>query len=549
MLQTADSRMFSDADYDVAVVGYGLAGATAGSLLARLGHRVAVFERYPSLYGLPRTISFDGESQRIVDKACDHSFAMRESTTINAYEIIDANLELIVARHWNDDKVCGFHNRVSFYQPHLEEALDEGARRHGAEINLGWEAVEVSQSDDVVSLVVQEHAGANEEPLVNPSRRTVTARYLVGADGAKSTVRRGTESDWTWFGYRDAWLSVDVTRKLPLERIDPHVATQIVSPERVIAAVPIGDRRIRFEFLLGGEPEDHQDLTPEAGYQFLEEAWGITRDEVDIYRSVVYPFEGRMVRSWRTGRVLLAGDAAHLMPPFTGMGAVSAFRDAGNLAWKLDFALRGITSDAILDTYQEERAPNTLHYIEAGVALGHLCTLKDREAAAARDAAMRSGGSAMPEDPEYDFGILHKASSGPIRPAGKRAPMGTVRAGDLEGTFDCVVGWGFSLVLRGSDPAAMLSDRQREFLARIGCSVVQLGPGGIIELDDEYERWFAENHVVGFLCRPDFRLFGGIRSPGEIPELVDDLESQLRFLSAAAPTGTSAVGAAGANPR
>jgi len=517
-----------ETEYDVAVIGYGLAGATIGSLLARLGHRVAIFERYPSLYGLPRTVSFDGESQRIVDKACDHALATRESTTIDAFEIVDANLQLIIARHWNDDKECGFHNRVSFYQPHLEDALDQGARRHGAAVTLGWGAVEVTQDADRVVVTLQEHQAADDPPLEHPRRRTVTARYLVGADGAKSTVRAATGAQWESFDYRDAWLSVDVIRKVALERFDPHIATQIIAPERVIAAIPIGDRRIRFEFLLGGEPEDHQDLTPESGYRFLEEAWGVGRDEVDIYRSVIYPFEGRMATSWRDGRILLAGDAAHLMPPFTGMGAVSAFRDAGNLAWKLDFVLRGVTSDALLDSYRHERAPNTLHYIESGVAMGHLSTLRDPEAAAARDAAMRAGGTEMPEDPEYEVGILHKDADGvAIRPAGKREPMGLVRSGDQEGTFDAVAGWGFSLVLRGSNPAAELREDQRGLLARLGCKTVQLGGDGLVELDGEYERWFAENDVIGYIARPDFRVFAGIRSPEEIPGLVDDLASQL----------------------
>src|ERR1700741_1029115 len=112
--------MALQADYDVIVAGYGLAGETATALLARLGHGVVAFERYPALYGLPRTVSFDGESQRIVEKAADHVAAMRESTTINVFEILDADLRLILAQRWSDDLVCGFHNRVSFYHPLLE---------------------------------------------------------------------------------------------------------------------------------------------------------------------------------------------------------------------------------------------------------------------------------------------------------------------------------------------------------------------------------------------------------------------------------------------
>jgi 3-(3-hydroxy-phenyl)propionate hydroxylase len=319
---------------------------------------------------------------------------------------------------------------------------------------------------------------------------------------------------------------------VPLERFDYEIATQIISPERVIAMVPIGTQRIRFEFLLGGEPEDHADLSEDAGYQFLEEAWGVGRDEVEIYRQVVYPFEGRMAQEWRDRRILLAGDAAHLMPPFVGMGAVSAFRDAVNAAWKIDLILRDIAPDSLLDTYQQERAPHTLAYIKLGVAIGHMCTIKDPQAAAERDALMRAGGMEQPPDPEYDHGIFAKDDGGSlVRPAGLREPMGVIRREGREGRLDDVVGWGFTLALRGSDPAAGLSDEQLAFLADIGCNLVQLGGDGrnsVVELDDEYERWLAEHDVIGYFGRRDFRVFAGIRSPGDIPALVDDLAEQLQ---------------------
>jgi 3-(3-hydroxy-phenyl)propionate hydroxylase len=523
-------KMPSETDFDVIVAGYGLAGETATSLIARLGHRVCAFERYPELYGLPRTVSFDGESQRIVDKAADHAEATRESTTINAYEIMDADLKPIIAQRWSDEAVCGFHNRVSFYQPHLEAALDKGAREHGAQVELGWEVVAVAQEPDRVVVTVREHATADGPTLENPAERRITARYLIGADGARSTVREAVGADWEFFDYSSAWMSVDVMRKGAVERFDPHIASQIISPERVIAAIPIGDRRIRFEFLLGGDAAEHEALTEDDCYRFLEEAWGITRDEVEIYRSVVYPFEGRMSDVWRRGRVLLAGDAAHLMPPFTGMGAVSAFRDTGNLAWKLDFVLRGLSPEGLLDTYQEERAPNTLHYINTGVAMGHLFTIDDPQAARERDERMRSGGTEFPPEPEYDHGVFNSDDGGPIRPAGTRAPMGRVRRGASEGRFDDVVGWGFAIVAREGDPAAVLDASQRAFLDRIGCSITKLGedgPAGVVELDDEYERWLDQHGVIGFVSRPDFRVFAGIRTLEEIPALVDDLGLQL----------------------
>jgi 3-(3-hydroxy-phenyl)propionate hydroxylase len=522
--------MSEASEFDVAVVGYGLAGECAASLLARLGHRVCVLERWPTLYGLPRTVSMDGEGSRIVAKAGDIGHALKSSSQIQRYEIVDADRKLITAMTWSDDKVCGFYNRTSFYQPYVEEAMDAGAREHGAEVNQGWEVTDVSQDGERVLLSAREHAAVDEPPLTEPKLREVAASYAIGADGARSLLRESIESDWEYFDYNDAWLSVDVLRKRELPEFDPRVATQIIAADRVIASIPIGLERIRFEFLLGGDPADHQDLTEASGYEFLQTAWGLTREDVEIYRQVVYPFEGRMAKDWRRDRIFLAGDAAHLMPPFAGMGAVSAFRDAVNLAWKLDLLIKGAAPERLLDSYAQERKPNTLAYINLGVEIGRISTITDPDAAAARDAAMRAGGAPPPPDPEYDTGIFHADGEEPIRPAGLREPQGVVRYEGREGLYDDVVRWGFSLVYRGAvEPA--LTDSQRAFLSSIGCRIVRLAaeeaPGAAVELDDEYERYFREHGIVGFLSRPDFRVFAGVRSLDEIPTLVDDLERQL----------------------
>jgi len=163
--------------------------------------------------------------------------------------------------------------------------------------------------------------------------------------------------------------------------------------------------------------------------------------------------------------------------------------------------------------------------------------IRGRLRAAARDAAMRAGGTEPPPDPEYDVGVFKHDSDGTVkRPAGLREPQGVVAAGGRTGLFDDVVGWGFTLALRGVDPLQSLSAVQRAFLERIGCHVVQLGsepgPGVTVECDDAYERFCSEHGIIGFLSRPDFRIFAGVSDPADLPELVADLERQLYVLPA-----------------
>jgi hypothetical protein len=100
---------------------------------------------------------------------------------------------------------------------------------------------------------------------------------------------------------------------------------------------------------------------------------------------------------FHSGRVLLAGDAAHIMPPFMGEGMCTGVRDVINLSWKLDFVLTGLVSEAILDTYAPERLPFVHTSVHASIAMGQVSCELNPEAAAGRDAAMRSG--AMPPPP------------------------------------------------------------------------------------------------------------------------------------------------------
>ncbi len=134
--------------------------------------------------------------------------------------------------------------------------------------------------------------------------------------------------------------------------------------------VPAGTKRMRFELQVDAEADNSALLKEERGYELLEEYTGLTRREAEIVRLTIYPFSGVIAEEWRRGRVFLAGDAAHLMPPFLGEGAASGMRDATTLAWKLDLVLRGLTDPSFLDTYQTERLPHARFHVAVSVAIG-----------------------------------------------------------------------------------------------------------------------------------------------------------------------------------
>jgi hypothetical protein len=230
------------------------------------------------------------------------------------------------------------------------------------------------------------------------------------------------------------------------------------------------------------------------------------------------------VDTWRKGRLLLAGDAAHQMPPFAGQGMCSGLRDAANLAWKLDLVLAGRAPDAVLDTYPSERIPHVRAMIDFSMALGKVICIADAAEAAARDAmmtaAVASGQQTTPPPaPGIGPGVL--AAGDPH--AGTLFPQGRVRTADgTEGWLDDVVGNGWVLMSNAGDPLAALDADTRAWFTAIGGIAVDVGPNGAIrDVTGRYARWFEEAGVAVALQRPDFYVFGTASSSEETKVLLE----------------------------
>ena len=530
----------AEADYDVVISGYGPTGLAAASLLARRGHSVCVFERWPSLYGLPRIATIDGESARIIQAAGDSDAAFRNSEPRRRYVLANEAGEILVDHDWDRPNVSGFPNRISLHQPDIEDAMDRAARARGAEINQGWEVISVAQDAARATVTARERiVRAGAEPEWGGERR-VTARYVIGADGARSAVRDSLGIARESWPFRAAWLTFDATRRRALPNFwnlspDGRIAVIFCAPAgRAHSIIPLGREHLRFNFQVDPDRPPADALTQAAAYRHLKAVYGLTEDDVAVYRHAVYPFEGKLAERWRVGRVFLAGDAAHLMTPFLGQGGCSALRDAINLSWKLDLVLRGAAREALLDSYEAERKPHVRVHIDGSDKLAAAVFVDDPAEAAARDRRYRAGPAPAPApEPILTAGVLHRNAAGALEPpTGTLGPQGIVTVGGRTGRFDDVVGWGFQLIYRGADPAAHLDPAQRDFFRRIGgvtagVASASSGDGLALDADGAYERFFRAHGIAGLLMRPDFTVFGVARTADELPALIDDLRAQL----------------------
>jgi 2-polyprenyl-6-methoxyphenol hydroxylase-like FAD-dependent oxidoreductase len=529
-------------EFDLAIVGYGPVGQALAALLGRAGHRVGVFERYREIYRLPRAVHLDHEIMRLLQALDLAEPLAQEMIPVHDYQWFGADGELLLRFDVGGLASSGWETDYMFFQPELERAIDRHAcAERGVSVERGWVAEGVTQTQSGVQLslrqCVEQEAG---RLALTGETRTVSARWLVGADGANSFVREASGIARRDLGFQERWLVVDSEPHDMAALAHLPIASQRCDPSRPTTIVQSGPSHRRWEFMLlpGEQPSDFDDADR---VWALLEPWYRPGDGA-LTRSAVYEFRSMLADQMRTDRVLLVGDAAHLTPPFLGQGLCSGLRDAANVAWKLDLVLRGLASEELLDTVGPERQPQNEAIIRLAIELGKVLCQLDAQLADERDDVLRQADPPPPPAlPPLSGGALHSAGEAdPL--AGTLSVQGLVARAGREGRFDDVVGRGFQLIVAAGDPLAELDAERRGLIELFDMSVATLdadAPQGVRDLDGRLTGWLSEHQAHAVIVRPDFYVFGSVPAAEELPALLDDLSSQLHLTSI--PTRSGAL--------
>jgi hypothetical protein len=291
-----------------------------------------------------------------------------------------------------------------------------------------------------------------------------------------------------------------------------------------------GPGRRRWEFMrLPGESIEELN-TAETAWRLLE-PWGRTPENTTLERHAVYTFQARWAKEWRKGRVLLAGDAAHLMPPFAGQGMCGGRRDVSNLVWKLDLVMRNLASDALLDTYTTERSPHAQSFIHLSMALGQIICVLEEDAAAERDERMIAGGAdpakVLPSGPPPQLGS-GALTEHPL--AGTTMPQGRVVLDGRSGLLDEIVPPGFLVLARDNEAAEQLAAADiSDAEALLGLRVVAVGDPSV-DVDRVYGSFLAENEADYVVLRPDSYIYGLASGADAARDLLERLRSDLSLI-------------------
>ena len=469
---------------DVLVVGLGPIGDVLTGLLKTQGLSVIAIDREADIYPLPRAAVFDEEVMRIF-QMIDASDAIAPLCRVpDGYQFLSASGEILMRFPMRPGfGPYGWEATYALHQPGVEAALRARLAELSADIRLSTVLKSFSQGDAGVTAEVEGPRGPY----------AISARYIVGCDGAWSPIRESFGTSMFDYGFEEPWLVIDSIVEDGNDLL--QIPSQICDPTQPTTFLRMSGPRYRWEFMLKPD-DDPETFASDENLARLLAPWNVMH-RIAIERRAIYRFHGLIAKDWRKGRAIIAGDAAHQMPPFAGQGMCSGIRDAGNLAWKLAAVVRGDASDALLDTYQQEREPHVRGIIERSIEFGQTVCVLDPEIAAARDAAMLAARAAGEQPPMIAYPPLIEGCL-----------MGGPESGELfiqpviDGErMDNRLGAGPWLISKTAAETAM-----KQFV--IGSDA--LGP-----FSASLAAWLEERGVDAAVVRPDRHVFG-VGTPHEL---------------------------------
>lgn len=515
---------------DVIIVGLGPTGTTLAALLGQRGILVAAFDKLPDLYPLPRAIGLDHEVMRIMQELGLAAKVQQQTAPYRPSEYRGMEGQLIKRLDMAPPPYrLGWAPNYVFDQPAFEKIL----RSRLAEletVRLHLEAEVTAEGQNATGAWIDVRLKGDEQVT------RVSAKYLIACDGGASPIRTRLGITLEDLNFHEPWLVVDAIINDDKLASLPQTQVQYCEAARPATFVVLPGNHRRWEImLLPGDSLSPE--FPEAELWPLLARW-IRPGDGRLWRAAAYRFHGLVADEWRRGRILLAGDAAHMTPPFMAQGMVQGLRDAQNLVWKLARVLTGTSPASLLDSYQQERRPHVVKTTQTAIELGRVICERDPLLARQRDDRLlaEQGGKVRTVFrqnmiPSLTAGLISSESPG----AGSLFPQPKVNAIDFEGRLDDLTGHGVRVAVVGELDSA--TERQLlGLLALCDGTLIHLNSNQqtelptihAIETESVMADWLASLGQSAIVVRPDNYVYGTAATPEAAISMLQDF---LRGLS------------------
>jgi 2-polyprenyl-6-methoxyphenol hydroxylase-like FAD-dependent oxidoreductase len=358
----------------VLVVGAGPVGLTMASELARYGVRVRIIDKAPQRTDKSKALAVWSRTLEMLDRAgCAHDF-IAAGNKVDAANIVAANK--LIARVSLAEAKSPYPYALMLPQSDTERLLEEHLNRLNVHIERQVELTQFSDGENGVETTLRSASGGEER---------LTVDWLIGCDGAHSTVRHGLAMSFSGSTLDTDWMLADLHLKA-----FPFPASELATywhENGVLVALPISPGRYRVIADLGASTGTLPASPTLAEVQAVLDQRGpgglVAHDPVWLS---AFRINERKVADYRSGRVFLAGDAAHVHSPAGGQGMNTGMQDAFNLAWKLALVCRGIGAEGLLlDSYSVERSAVGDMVLSDSGRLTALATLRNHAAQVVRN--------------------------------------------------------------------------------------------------------------------------------------------------------------------
>ncbi len=518
----------------VAILGAGPVGLTIANYLGQAGVDVVVIEKLDQLIDYPRAIGIDDEALRTIQSVGLIDEVLPHTTPYHAMRFLTPKGRCFADIQPMTDEF-GWSRRNAFIQPQVDAVLHRGLQRFdNVQVLFSRDVQQFEQDDQGVTIFADKADGSHE---------TIRADYMIACDGGNSYVRRTLDIAFDGKTAPNQWIVVDIAND-PLATPNIYLCADPVRPY-VSAALPHGIRRFEF-MVMPGETEEQLNQ-PENMRKLLEKVIP-DPDNIELIRSRVYNHNARLAQRFREGRIVLAGDAAHIMPVWQGQGYNSGMRDAFNLAWKMALVVQGKAGHELLDTYEQERRDHAKAMIDLSVLAGNVLNPPKRWLATLRDSLSWLMGYVPPVKRyflEMRFKPMPKYSKGAqveVKGDVKDSPVGkmfiqpeVLNEDGQKVRLDDVIGAGFAIIAWGADPTWGLSSQQVERWKALGATFIQVLPAvqmknprevsddvvRVGDLQNRLKDWFGAYPASVVITRPD-RFVGAVAIPQTLGKVSDE---------------------------